>query len=222
MAYISRRDGCGRCAKRVVLTLGEIGRHDIISHRLVGAYVLKRFAFSLLVSAAFTTSALARPAAPSPAAAPTGEATGPSHAPQVVISGWTLECTSHSSTLGCEVSDRVTAGTSSHTLIGAVVVRLNGPDRTPTFIIHVPLGTAVADPVSVELSKEIATTIPFVTCTPSGCFASAPIPSSFLAAMRTAKAPLRVEFHLLDANLRPQTTTIIMGLDGFSTVYAKL
>lgn len=140
---------------------------------------------------------------------------------QITISGWRLECDSLSGPLACQVTDRVTAR-ANDAVISAISLRIDPLAKTPVMLVHVPLGIAVQDAVRVGFETGAVQTLPVYTCNAGGCFARAALGAPVLAAMRSAKEPLRIAYAALDAKGAKQTITISLALDGFASAYDRL
>lgn len=140
---------------------------------------------------------------------------------EIAISGWQLRCDAHAATgLNCQAFDEVTSRR-NNAVIGAVSVR-RGADRAPVIFVQVPLGIALEDGIRVGFESGAVQAIAPFTCNGNGCMARAPLGAPLLGAMRAAKQPLRIAYENLDGNLRKQTITIVLGLDGFAAAYDKL
>ena len=141
-------------------------------------------------------------------------------APQIVISGWKVECDSQGAALNCRVTDTATQ-TGTGLVIAALGISLATDTKKPVLTLQLPLGLAVTDPIT--LSADGATqTYALITCDRAGCFARAPIGDALLEKMRAGKQPLRVVYNVIGSTLAKQTVTLTMPLDGLDASLNKI
>ncbi len=106
-------------------------------------------------------------------------------------------------------------------VVAAVRVRIAGETKEPVIEVQVPLGTALAHGVRIGFPSGAMQTFPFYTCDRRGCFATAQLGGPLLAAMRAAKAPLRIAYETLNGNAQP-TISVALGLDDFPAAFDQL
>lgn len=139
-------------------------------------------------------------------------------APPVAITGWRVECDSQGVALNCHASDQVAQGNLN---IAAFGVQLAADTKKPVLTMQLPLGMAVTDPVILSVDT-MSQNYPLITCDRGGCFARAPISDGLLEKMRAGKAPLKVQYNLINATLVKQTVTLTIPLNGFDASLAKI
>ena len=178
----------------------------------------------------FCTAMIAPASAQTPAAAPpTPHAASASGVPvttqqvpaaQVSISGWRLQCSSAGAQLNCTLIDQVTQANGAQIMTISVV--RPSASAPPTAVVVVPLGMAIAGGVRLGFENGAVQALRIITCTRLGCVGRAQLGEPALAAMKAAKAPLRIAYDALAANGAAQTVTISLGLDGFAAAYDRL
>lgn len=137
------------------------------------------------------------------------------------ISGWRVDCSSRNNALSCRLVDQVLARANNGIIAGLSIVQ-TGDAKTPTMVVQVPLGAAVADGVRVGIIGGSEQTLPFVSCYNSGCFARGAIADALLSQMRDAKQSLSVSYATYDGSMNKQNVRITLPLDGFAVAYDKL
>ncbi len=168
---------------------------------------MKIFSAFVVFCAVLTHAAGAQNATPPPAG-------------QVNISGWRVECDSKGTALNCRVTDQAVQ-TGTGLVIAALGISLAADTKKPVLTLQLPLGLAVADPVT--LSSDGATqSYALITCDRAGCFARAPISEALLEKMRGAKQPLRIVYNVINATLAKQSITLALPLDGFDASLTKI
>jgi invasion protein IalB len=140
---------------------------------------------------------------------------------QVVLSGWRLECGSQANGLNCRVFDRMTEVT-SNTVLAELSLSTDPKSKRTVLLAQLPLGIVVSDQVLLRVGNRVSQTFPVLTCNRVGCFARDAVHGDLVDAMKSARAPLRVMYNVLDSRLSKRTFTVTLGLGGFSQAYAKL
>lgn len=143
----------------------------------------------------------------------------PSANQQVTISGWRLECDPGKTKLSCRVLNQITQSPSGALILGFMLNTT--PEGKPRVTLQVPLEAAVAAPVIVSAGGG-SQSFPYLTCSQQGCFATAVVENSLLAAMRNERAQLQIVYSLFDASLGSHNVTVTLPLNGFSELADKL
>jgi invasion protein IalB len=149
------------------------------------------------------------------------KASGTARPAQVSLSGWRLDCGSQSAALNCREFDRMTELT-SNTVLAELSLSIDPKSKRTIMLAQLPLGIVVSDQVMLRVGNRVSQTFPVLTCNRVGCFARDVVHDDLIDAMKSAKAPLRVLYNVLDSRLNKRTFTVTLGLGGFAPVYAKL
>ncbi|SFO33185.1 Invasion protein IalB, involved in pathogenesis [Bradyrhizobium sp. Ghvi] len=154
-------------------------------------------------------------APPQPAPAPTQPQADGAPAQQP---GWIARCTSASrdAQLECAIEQNAVLTKTGQTIV-LINIRVAADTRTPIALLQLPLGLNL--PVGAKLQVDEGKTIDLQiqTCENRGCYASTPIASDLLAALRSGKQ-LKVSFQ----NMAKETIAIPMPLGDFASAYDKI
>jgi invasion protein IalB len=159
-------------------------------------------------------SAQAAPAAPT--APPQADTSAAAAAP--AQPGWAARCSSASRDAPLECAIEQTAVLSkTGQLIVLVNIRVPSDTHAPVLLLQLPLGLNL--PVGAKLQVDDGKTadLQIQTCDNRGCYASTPVATDLLAAMKAGKQ-LKLSFQ----NLNKETITIPMPLTDFPAAYDKI
>jgi invasion protein IalB len=160
-------------------------------------------------SAPAAAQTAATPAAPQ-ADAPPANATAPP--------GWAARCNSASRDAPLECAIEQTAVLSkTGQLIVLVNIRVPSDTHTPVALVQLPLGLNLPGGARFQVDDGKVTDLTIQTCENRGCFASVPIASDLLAAMKSGKQ-LKLSFQ----TLAKETVTIPLPLADFAAAYDKI
>jgi invasion protein IalB len=162
-----------------------------------------------------TKKAPAQVAQPAPAAPQQGE---PSPSSTPAQPGWIARCTSISRETPPECAMEETAVLAkTGQLVILVNIRVPSDSRTPIVLVQLPLGLNLPAGVKLQVDEGKTADMQIQTCENRGCYASMPVPSDLLAALKSGKQ-LKVSFQ----NLAKETMTVPMPLADFSAAYEKI
>jgi invasion protein IalB len=155
--------------------------------------------------------AAAQPAAP-PAAQPQADAAPPAQP------GWIARCSSVSrdAPLECAIEQSAVL-TKTGQLIVLVNIRVPADSRVPVALIQLPLGLNLPVGAKLQIDEGKQIDLQIQTCENRGCYASTPISTELLAALKSGKQ-LKVSFQ----NLAKETIAIPMPLADFPAAYDKI
>jgi invasion protein IalB len=139
---------------------------------------------------------------------------------RVNITGWRLECDPTRTKLSCKLLNEISQAPNAALIINFTL--LPTPAGKTQMTMEVPVGAALASPISVNIGTGVTQTFPYLTCSQQGCYATAPLQDNVLAAMRAGKVEMKVTYTLLDQNLAAHDVNASVALTGFSDVYDKL
>lgn len=127
--------------------------------------------------------------------------------------GWAASCVSaaRDAEPDCELTQRAVLSGSGQ-LVASVTVRVPGSTRKPVVMIRLPLGLSLEGGVTIDVDGAGARSLPLQTCDPSGCYAGAPLPADFAAAMAAGKT-LALVFSGLDKT----PVRVALPLAGFAS-----
>lgn len=132
--------------------------------------------------------------------------------------GWVARCSSPSRTAPLECAVEETAVlTKTGQLIVLVNIRVPSDTRAPVALVQLPLGLSLPSGAKIQVDDGKVIDLQIQTCENKGCYASTPIASDVLTAMRSGKQ-LKVAFQ----NLTKETITIPMPLADFAAAYDKI
>jgi invasion protein IalB len=184
---------------------------------------LQKFLVAFAIAAAMTGTAAAqqpKAKAPSPAAqkSPAAVPAEPAQAGPPPQPGWNARCTSASRTAPLECAMEQTAVLSkTGQLIVLVNIRVPGDTRAPVVLIQLPLGLNLPAGAKIQVDDGRPIDLPVQTCETRGCFASSPIATELLAAMKSGKQ-LKVSFQ----TLAKENVSIPMPLGDFAAAYERI
>jgi invasion protein IalB len=132
--------------------------------------------------------------------------------------GWIARCSSPSraAPLECAVEETAVL-TKTGQLIVLVNIRVPSDTRAPVALVQLPLGLSLPSGAKIQVDDGKVIDLQIQTCENKGCYASTPIASDVLTAMRSGKQ-LKVAFQ----NLTKETITIPMPLADFAAAYDKI
>jgi invasion protein IalB len=152
------------------------------------------------------------PAAAAAPAAPNGE--NASTPPP----SWSTGCVAEQrgGQLNCSVEQRAIV-TNTGQLVASVRINVPQDTKKPVMMIQVPLGLFVPAGITIDVNGTNAQKLDIQTCEAQGCYAGAPVPDAFLAAM--LKEP---KLNLTFQSLNKQSINLSLPLIGFPQAYAKI
>jgi invasion protein IalB len=141
-----------------------------------------------------------------------------SSAPNTPPPGWAARCTSvaRDAPLECAMEQSAVL-TKTGQLIVQVIIRIQSDTRAPIVLVQLPLGLNLPIGARLQVDDGKANDMPIQTCENRGCYASAPVSSELLAALKSGKQ-LKVSFQ----NMSKETITIPMQLNDFAAAYDKI
>jgi len=132
--------------------------------------------------------------------------------------GWVARCTSLSRDAPPECAMEETAVlTKTGQLVILVNLRITSDTRTPIVLVQLPLGLNLPAGVKLQVDEGKTADMQIQTCENRGCYASMPVPSELLAALKSGK-----QLKVLFQNLGKETITIPMPLADFAAAYDKI
>lgn len=132
--------------------------------------------------------------------------------------GWAARCTSASREAPLECAMEQTAVFSkTGQVIVLVNIRVPSDTHTPVVLVQLPLGLNLPAGAKLQVDDGKVIDVQVQTCEARGCYASTPIASEVLAALKSGKQ-LNVSFQ----NLGKETITIPMPLADFAAAYDKI
>jgi invasion protein IalB len=147
-------------------------------------------------------------------AAPTAE-TPPANAGQP---GWAARCSSASRGAPLECAMEQTAILSkTGQLVVLVNVRIPVDTKSPVALVQLPLGLNLPAGAKLQVDEGKIIDLPIQTCENRGCYASIPIASDLLAALRSGK-----QLKVSSQNLGKENIAIPMPLADFAATYDKI
>jgi invasion protein IalB len=129
---------------------------------------------------------------------------------------WRVECAASEKALDCRAVVSVVQR-DNHQVIASLTVRYPRETKKPVFMIQVPLGVLVSEPVSIAVDGGKPEQTGVQTCTQAGCFAGDTASDALIAAMQNGKQ-LKIVFY----NVNKQPVTVTLPLTGFDLAYAKI
>jgi invasion protein IalB len=148
-----------------------------------------------------------------PAAPPAAETS-----PGPPLPGWAARCNSASRDAPLECAIEQTAVLSkTGQLIVLVNIRVPSDTHTPVALVQLPLGLNLPAGAKLQVDDGKTNDLQIQTCENRGCYASLPITSEMLTALKTGKQ-LKVSFQ----NLTKETIAIPMPLADFAAAYDKI
>ena len=132
--------------------------------------------------------------------------------------GWAARCTSASRDAPLECAIEQTAILSkTGQLIVLVNIRVPSDTHSPVALVQLPLGLNLPVGAKFQVDDGKPIDLQIQTCENRGCYASTPIATELLAALKSGKQ-LKVSFQ----NLAKETITIPMPLADFAAAYDKI
>jgi invasion protein IalB len=164
----------------------------------------------------FPALAQSKKAQATPPAAPQQAEPAPANTPPPL--GWVARCTSVSREAPPECAMEETAVlTKTGQLVILVNLRIASDTRTPVILVQLPLGLNLPAGIKLQVDEGKTIEMQIQTCENRGCYASMPVPSDLLAALKSGKQ-LKVSFQ----NLGKETIAIPMPLTDFPAAYDKI
>ena len=102
-------------------------------------------------------------------------------------------------------------------LVVLVNLRVTSDTRTAIILVQLPLGLNLPAGIRLQVDDGKTTDMQIQTCEQRGCYASMPVPSELLTALKSGKQ-LKVSFQ----NLAKETVTIPMPLADFPAAFEKI
>jgi invasion protein IalB len=148
-------------------------------------------------------------AAPAPA---------PSAAPTPPQAGWSARCSSPSrdAPLECAMEQNAIL-TKTGQLVVLVNIRVPGDTRTPIALVQLPLGLNLQAGAKFQVDDGKSIDLPIQTCENRGCYASFPVGSETLNALRSGK-----QLKIIFQDLAKETISIPLPLNDFSATYDRI
>jgi invasion protein IalB len=153
--------------------------------------------------------------APAPAPAPSPPA-APAAAP--AQPGWVARCSSPSrdAPLECAMEQNAVL-TKTGQLVALVNIRVPGDTRAPIALVQLPLGLNLQTGAKLQVDDGKSVDLPIQTCENRGCYASVPVSSETLNALRAGK-----QLKIIFQDLSKEPITIPMSLADFTAAYDKI
>jgi len=98
-----------------------------------------------------------------------------------------------------------------------VNIRVPGDTRAPVAFVQLPLGLNVPAGAKFQVDDGKTVDLAIQTCENSGCYASTPVTSELLGAMKSGK-----QLKVLFQNLAKETITVPMPLNDFAAAFDKI
>jgi invasion protein IalB len=132
--------------------------------------------------------------------------------------GWVARCGSpgRDAPLECAIEQNAVLPRTGQLVI-AVNIRVPADTRTPSALIHLPLGLNIPNGAKLQVDDGKTTDLQIQTCEARGCYAGTAIAPDLLAAMKSGKQ-LKVSFQ----NLNKETLTVPLPLADFAAAYEKI
>jgi invasion protein IalB len=145
---------------------------------------------------------------PSPSLAPPASATP----------GWAARCSNagRDAPLECAIEQNAIL-TKTGQLFVVVNIRVPGDTRAPVAFVQLPLGLNLPAGAKFQVDDGKTVDLPIQTCENSGCYASTPVTSELLGAMKSGK-----QLKVLFQNLAKETISVPMPLNDFAAAYDKI
>jgi len=102
-------------------------------------------------------------------------------------------------------------------LVILVNIRVPSETRAPVILVQLPLGLNLPAGIKLQVDEGKTADMQIQTCENRGCYASLPVSSDLLAALKSGKQ-LKVSFQ----NLGKETITVPMPLEDFPAAYEKI
>ena len=185
-------------------------------------FVALAAAVLMSTGAAYAQQGAKKNAAPAPAAQPTPAPTQPQVQAQPDGTppppGWIARCTSASrdAPLECAIEQNAVLTKTGQTIV-LINIRIAPDTRTPVALLQLPLGLNLPLGAKLQVDEGKTIDLQIQTCENRGCYASTPIASDLLAALRSGKQ-LKVSFQ----NMAKETIAIPMPLGDFASAYDKI
>jgi invasion protein IalB len=132
--------------------------------------------------------------------------------------GWVSACTapSRDGPLECRMEQRAVLKQTGQ-LVASVTIRVPADSRKPVLLVRVPLGLSLESGVTLDVDGAKGRSLPLQTCDAGGCYAGAPLPADFLAALQKGD-----KLDIIFQSLEKAPLKLVMPLVGFSDAYAKI
>ena len=132
--------------------------------------------------------------------------------------GWAARCSSPSreAPLECAMEQNAIL-TRTGQLVVLVNIRVPGDTRAPIALVQLPLGLNLQAGAKFQVDDGKSADLPIQTCENRGCYASVPISSETLNALKAGKQ-LKISFQ----DLGKENITVPLSLNDFSAAYDKI
>ncbi|MGA2996814.1 invasion associated locus B family protein [Bradyrhizobium sp.] len=132
--------------------------------------------------------------------------------------GWAVRCSSPSreAPLECAMEQNAILIKTGQ-LVVLVNIRVPGDTRAPIALVQLPLGLNLQAGAKFQIDDGKSADLPIQTCENRGCYASVPISSETLNALKAGKQ-LKISFQ----DLGKETITVPLSLNDFSAAYDKI
>jgi len=132
--------------------------------------------------------------------------------------GWAARCSSvgRAAPLECAIEQSAVLAKTGQLII-LFNIRVPGDTRAPIALVQLPLGLNLGLGAKLQIDGGKTFDLPIQTCENRGCYASTPISTDLLAAMKSG-TQLKVSFQ----NMTKETITIPMQLNDFASAYDRI
>ena len=132
--------------------------------------------------------------------------------------GWAARCSSASrdAPLECAMEQNAVLSKTGQ-LVVLVNIRVPGDTRAPIMLVQLPLGLNLQAGAKFQVDDGKSADLPIQTCENRGCYASVPLSSETVNALRAGK-----QLKIIFQDLAKETIAIPMQLTDFSAAYDKI
>ena len=131
--------------------------------------------------------------------------------------GWAVRCSSANRAAPHECAIEQTAVLKTGQLVALFNIRVPADTRAPIALVQLPFGLNLPAGAKLQVDEGKVIDLPFQTCENRGCYASTPVSTELLTALRSGKQ-LKISFQ----NLGKETMTIPLPLGDFASAYDKI
>lgn len=145
-------------------------------------------------------------------------APSPSTAPAPAQPAWAMRCSSPSrdAPLECAIEQNAFLAKTGQ-LVVLVNIRVPGDTRAPIALVQLPLGLNLQAGAKFQIDDGKGVDLPIQTCENKGCYASVPISSETLNALRSGK-----QLKIIFQDLAKESLTVTVPLNDFAAAYDKI
>jgi invasion protein IalB len=153
-----------------------------------------------------------------PQATPQPQPAAPAESGAAPQPGWVVRCVSPSRDAPLECAMEETAVlTKTGQVVVMVNIRVAGDTHAPILLVQLPLGLNLPAGAKVQVDDGKPADLQIQTCENRGCYASTPLATDILNALRSGKQ-LKVSFQ----NMNNESLAIPMPLADFAAAYDKI